>query len=159
MLNVFKCDHISFFLFDSSLYLFPNHFTFFKWCACLHCLLDLHCSNPFTWFNPFNINLRLNLCSFTKTYLQPHFALQHYSIVYCICVFVLPMLLILVLTFTPYTILLSFVWIHLTFECMLVNSSLVVHWSLAWHSNSWHKSLKEIFFERLNLVIEVIEVL
>ena len=35
------------------------------------------CSNPFTWFKPFNVSLRLNLCGFIKTYFQPQFVLQH----------------------------------------------------------------------------------
>ena len=44
-----------------------NHLHFlFKWCACLHCVLYLDgsnlCSNPLTWFKPFNVSLHLNLC-------------------------------------------------------------------------------------------------
>ena len=35
------------------------------------------CSNPFTWFKPFNVSLCLNLCGFIKKYFQPHFVLQH----------------------------------------------------------------------------------
>ena len=55
-----------------------NHLHFSKWCACLHCLLHLDfCSNPFTWFKPFNVSLCLNLCGFIKKYFQPQFILQH----------------------------------------------------------------------------------
>ena len=73
MLSVF---HLAVTLFVS------NHFIVFKWYACLHCLLHLElcfklCSNPLTWFKPFNISLRLHLCGFIKTYFQPHFLLQH----------------------------------------------------------------------------------
>ena len=28
--------------------------------------------NPFTWFKPFNVSLRLKLCGFTNSYFQPH---------------------------------------------------------------------------------------
>ena len=42
--------------------------------------LLIFCSNPFTWFKPFNVSLHLDLCGFIKKYFQPHFVLQQHSV-------------------------------------------------------------------------------
>ena len=82
--NVFKLDHISY-LFNSSLFLFPSIWHFWKWCACLHCLCVKW--SPFTWLKPFNISLRRKIGRFTSTYFQPHGAQYSTLVCYYCCYF------------------------------------------------------------------------